>query len=422
MVLPFESKFAPNDRFVSDTIEVVGLARNAYSKIIEKKCPESKAVSAISSAFGIHRKLAWQVIKVAYSDDPFVAARHMPTRKGLGAWIQAIESSGVQSGLIESVRNADEKFQTLIETHASSKSEFDILIESSISSNDPQADERWRQQAFEGNSFIWGVHCKLLLAMCVLMPSEDREDYFHMAQVRGLIGYRQTRPDVRWLVNQSVAVDDDTQHQSAMQRVAIDPQAAIVHNGVPVLPEFCSDPMPTLVRTKTPDGMMQDEFVSADVGLQGQRSLVTGEILRNIAPTYAQPNDKVAHFGTAIRTPAELLHFDMFVSKGLFGEVERSLRVFSDIASQIAFQDSDALSMNESVTRLGTGLNMAQTPDLPGYRDLASSVFDRLGTDPDGYELFRVRIAYPPMPTTVMMKHELLPKDGEFEEEQDAQI
>jgi len=40
--------------------------------------------------------------------------------------------------------------------------------------------------------------------MLVLMPSDDRDDHFHAAQIRGLMGFRQTRPGMRWVVNQSV--------------------------------------------------------------------------------------------------------------------------------------------------------------------------------------------------------------------------
>lgn len=411
-----ESSSIHSDQFESDTIEVIGLARDVYSRIIEQKCPGSKAVTAVSSAFGIHRKLAWQLVKVAYSDDPFVAAKHMPSSKSIGVWIRAAELCGVDEGLVESARQADCRFQALIHAHASSKSEFEMLIESSVSEQEPHAQERWREHSFAGNSFTWGAHCKVLLAMCILMPSEDKEDHFHMAQIRGLMGFRQTRPGVRWLVNQSVAVDDDVEHEVAMQRVPLDPVAAKANNGVPVLPEYCSIPMPALERSKTHDGMMQDEFRSSGIGLTGERTLVTGELLRNIAPTHAMPNDQVAHFGTAVRTPAEMLHFDVFVKAGLFGEVDRELRVFSDLASSISFADSDALSVGESVVKLGRGFSLAQAPDLPGYQDLAGAVFDRLGIDDPGeYELFRVRMAYPPMPTTVMIKHELLPKDGKLD-------
>lgn len=410
--IPSSNSVTTANRFETDTIAAVSFARDAYARIIEEKCPGSKAVTAVCDAFGIHRKLAWQLIKVAYAEDPFIAAKHMPTSKSAKVWIKAAQKSGIHKELVDLIRDADTRFQTLIDTHATSKSEFEILIESCSQSHDAQSEERWRQLAYEGNSFTFGARCKVLLAMCVLMPSDDREDFFHSVQIRGLMGFRQTRPDVRWVINQSVAVDDDAKHESAMQRVAIDPDEALAHNGVPVLREFCSDPMPALMRSKTHDGMMQDEFLSSHVGLMGERTLVTGEVLRNIAPTHAMPNDKVAHFGSIVRTPSEMLHFDLFVKAGLFGKVERELRVFSDIASSIAFADSDALNVSDQITKLGRGVSLAQAPDLPGYQSLARDVFGRLGIDPNEYELFRIRMPYPPIPTTVMFKHELLPKDG----------
>ncbi len=396
------------DPFEVDTIQAIGLARDAYARVIEQKCSGSKAVTVVAEAFGIHRKLAWQLIKVAYTEDPFVAARHMPVGKGQEVWLAAIESAGIGGELIDRVREADDRFRALMSQHASSKSEFEMLIGSASSGTDQQTEERWRQQAFEGNCFTWGAHCKVLMAICVLMPSEDREHYFHAAQIRGLMGFRQTRANVRWVINQSVALDDSTQHEAAMERVAIDPDAAAAHNGVPVLPPFCSDPMPSLERSLTHDGMMQDEFLASGVGLLGERTVVTGEMLRNIAPVHATSNDRTAHFGSAVRTPAEVLHFDLFVRAGLFGDVTRELRVFSDIASQVSFRESDALPVSNTVRVLGRGLSMAHTPDLSGYLDMTAWVFNRLGLNASDYELYRVRMAYPPVPTTVMLRHDLL--------------
>lgn len=398
-----------NQNFEADAIKAVGATRDTYARIIEQKCPGSKSVSAIAEAFGIHRKLAWQIIKVAYSEDPFIAAKHMPTPKSVMVWSKAVEKSGVAPEHITSIHASSKQFQLLFDTHASNRAEFEMLIESCCRSEDNQAEERWRQLAFEGNSYTWGAHCKAVLALCILMPSEDREHHFHAAQIRGLMGFRQIRPGVRWVVNQSVAVDDDIQHEVTMDRQAIDPDAALRHNGVPVLPEYCSDPMPELERSLTHDGMMQDEFVSSKIGLQGERTLVTGEILRNIAPTHAMPNDKIAHFGSSVRTPTEMMHFDLFVKAGLFGEVERELKVFSDIASSITFAESDELAISNTITRMGRGISLAHAPDLPGYHDLAGSIFKRLSLDPEEYELYRIRIPFPPFPSTVMVKHELLP-------------
>ena len=72
--------------FESAAVDSLQRARGLFARLIERKCPTDRSVSAIAEAFGVHRKLAWQVGKVAYEEDPFVAARHMPSAKGLEVW------------------------------------------------------------------------------------------------------------------------------------------------------------------------------------------------------------------------------------------------------------------------------------------------------------------------------------------------
>lgn len=362
-------------------------------------------------AFGIHRKLAWQVVNVAYAEDPFAAARHMPPARSLDSWLRSARRSGVAEELVEAAREAWARFEAIADSHASSRAEFEMLLESCGPGPEDGSDAKWRQQSFLGNAYTWGAHCRVLMAFCVLMPSEDRPLHFHAVQVRGLIGFCQTRPGVRWIVNQSVVADDEARTAQGLDRRPLDPEAAGAHSGVPVLPGFCSDPMPLLERRRTPDGMVHDEFAAGPVGQSGERTLVTGEIIRNIGPVHATEHDRTAHFGTAVRTPAVTLHFDLFVRAGLFGRVERELRVFSDLASPISFDECDALQTSARVVRLGRGLGLSHTPDVPGYADLTAGVCGSVGIDPDEYELFRVRMEYPPVPTTVMIRHPLLDRE-----------
>jgi hypothetical protein len=395
--------------FEAAAIGALQAVRLAFSRIIEHKCPHSKAVTSVVEAFGVHRKLAWQVIKVAYSDDPFVAASHMPSPKSLGVWLDAAEGAGAPRAVVAAARGAAAKFQSLAAAHTTSRTEMEMLLGSCAPPTDAAAHAKWRQQSFNGNSFVWGAHCKALLALMVLQPSNDREHFFHMAQVRGLLGFRQTRPGVRWTVNQSVVTDDSSRAETEVRRVALNPSAARAHDGVPVFPEFCSNPMPPISRRKGPDGTVYDEFVSGPVGQSGERTLVTGEVIRNLGAAHATPTDKVAHFGTGVRIPAELLQMDMFVHRTLFAGVERELKVFSDLASQVAFDEADALPAPERISRLGRGIALAQSQDIPAYADLAAAVFEALDAEPDDYDLFRVRMAYPPMPVSVMFRHKLPP-------------
>lgn len=408
---PQAAQSEPQTGFEQEIVEAVSRVRDTFSRIIEQKCPRSKAVTSVVDAFGIHRKLAWQVVNVAYAEDPFAAARHMPPARSLDSWLRSARRSGVAEELVEAAREAWARFEAIADSHASSRAEFEMLLESCGPGPEDGSDAKWRQQSFLGNAYTWGAHCRVLMAFCVLMPSEDRPLHFHAVQVRGLIGFCQTRPGVRWIVNQSVVADDEARTAQGLDRRPLDPEAAGAHSGVPVLPGFCSDPMPLLERRRTPDGMVHDEFAAGPVGQSGERTLVTGEIIRNIGPVHATEHDRTAHFGTAVRTPAVTLHFDLFVRAGLFGRVERELRVFSDLASPISFDECDALQTSARVVRLGRGLGLSHTPDVPGYADLTAGVCGSVGIDPDEYELFRVRMEYPPVPTTVMIRHPLLDRE-----------
>lgn len=395
------------DSFEADLRATLSEVRESLALTIEAAGPKSASVSAIAEAFGVHRKLAWQVSRVVYGADPFEAARHVPTGRALEPWLRAVDDLGAESAAV-AVRDAAERFEAMLARHAATRAELEMLLDSCAARGGIDDGARWRQQAFQGNSFTWGAHCRLLAALCVLLPSDDRPCHFHAVQARGLIGFRQTRRGVRWVVNESVVADDAARVAHGLERRPLDPDAAARHSGTPVLPEFCSDPLPVLERRSGPEGIVRDEFAPGELGQRGERSVVTAEIVRNIGPVHATRGDRVAHFGTAVRTPAEMLHFDLFVRAGLFGTVEREVRVFSDLASPVAFGDEDRLSVPAELVSMGRGLGAAQCREMPSYPRLARAVFDMLGANSEDYDLFRVRLAYPPMPATVMIRHPLL--------------
>ena len=86
--------------FEADAVRAVARVRDAFARIIETKCAGSKSVTSLCEAFGVHRKLAWQIAKVAYESDPFVAARHMPNAKGVESWLDAAATKGVPVDLV----------------------------------------------------------------------------------------------------------------------------------------------------------------------------------------------------------------------------------------------------------------------------------------------------------------------------------
>lgn len=394
------------EAFEAEALAVVADLRALFSGVIESKCSAGSAVTEIAEAFGIHRKLAWQISRVAYDQDPFVAARHMPTPKSMSALVRAIGSRGADKGLIERLARATEAFEDLVKSHAGDRTAFDLLLGACSAGADDEEAVRWRQQAFIGNSFIWGAQCRTMHALAIQFPSARQPGHFDMAMVRGLIGLRLNRPQTYWLVAQSAVLMDDSSPRTTT-REALDPDGARSCGGVPVLKGHCRGELPGFERRQNPTGLLDDRLVPGAVGLRGERTIYTGEVIRALAPAYATPEDRVAHFGAGVRTPTQALVMDHFTHRDIFAGVKRDLCIFSDVNSPVAFSDADRLHVRAELQDLGHGLDRAQCREVPGYMALLRDVFARLGHDPADFLVHRVHVAYPPMPASVMVRHDL---------------
>ncbi|UYV13407.1 MAG: hypothetical protein NCW75_03770 [Phycisphaera sp.] len=392
--------------FQDDAAAVVAEIRDLFAQVIETKCRPGSGLPEICEGFGIHRKLAWQLTKVAYGDDPFFAARYMPTPKGIETWIRSAAEHGIDRDLLDSVREASAKFEHLIETHAGNRTAMDMLLESCVAEPSEDIDTRWRQRAFEGNSYIWGVQARSMLSCSILAPSKDRRGWMDMAQARSLIDLRRTRPGTRWMIGQAVVFREGSAPDTP-DREPLDAETARITGGVPVLGSFTTNPLPNLERRETGTGLLLDELLPGEIGQAGQLTITTGEVVRNLAPAYAIEDGDRALFSTGVSTPAEVLIYDHFVHKDLFGAVERELCVFGELGRPFTSDEQDRLRVPEQIQPMGSGLSNVHTPDVPGYAKLLRHAFSKCDWNPTDFALHRVRMAYPPLTTSVMIRHEL---------------
>ncbi len=393
--------------FEEDVATRIPAIQDLLVRVLETQCGEGPTgISAICDRLGVHRKLAWQVRNVAYSPAPLRAVSFMPSRAGIDTLVHALERKGADRSVTSALREASDSFSRMSAAHANDRTSLELLAQSQLARSEGHAEIKWREKAFLGNSFIWGAQAKLQLAVSILHRSADREDWIDVAQIRGLIGLKRVRPNVHWVMSQSVVLKERRRIESSDRR-PLDEEAARKMGGVPILPAFCTKPLPKLRRRLGNDGLLNDELLPAPVGFSGQQTVFTCEVLRELAPAYATEQSQRAHFGAASRTPSEGLLFDHFVHKDLFPGVKRRLCVFSELNSPVTMAEEDLLPVGESLDHLGRGTGVARTAEVPGYLELLRWVFDRLGWDGDDFQLYRARLAYPPIPTSVMIRHDL---------------
>lgn len=392
--------------FEADSRATISEVREAFAAAIEAVCGGKPRAQDVATAFGLHRKLGWQVWNVAYADDSLLAIRLMPSDHGMDVWIAAARRAALPSDVLERLERAPAVFRELLAKHANDRETLELLTQSQDTISDEATEQRWRKQAFNGNSFVFGVRAKALLSAAFLHPSA-RPHYFDMVRVQGLIGFMRTRPNVRWPFAQSIVQSGADDHQRLPHREALMPSPDVPGGAVPLMREFCSQPPPAVQRRIGDSGLLEDEVLPGPVGQTGECTVVTGELIREVAPTYRTHDDEVAMFATGVRTPGELLICDHFVHRDLFPGVSRELRVYSELASTISRDERDRLPASEKLLHLGRGLGRVRTAELPRYGDILNYVFQRTGWRADEFDVFRIRMGYPPIPVSVMVRHDM---------------
>lgn len=377
--------------------------RDQCGAIVEAVCGSAPRAKDVSDGFGVHAKLGWQLWNVAYSQ-PLTALRFLPNEKGIESWLRAAAQRKVPEALLDLFRDAARNLNKVIESHAGDREMFEMLVDSQLNLPNDDAKLRWRKQAFTGNGFMFGARAKTLLASAIFFPSETPNS-FSIVRLHGLVELVRTRVGVRWpIATLVVQQTDGTDTMPGREPLARNQSK----DTVPFMPSYCSQPLPAVER-RTDGETICDELLPGPVGLTGATTIFTGEILHDVGPTHGIKGGEVAHFGSGVRTPAELLVSDHFVHRSLFPLAHRELRVYGELISNTSRDDRDRLDVPEELRYLGRGLARVRTAEIPNYAELLGEAFDRIGFDAADFDVYRVRMPYPPIPASVMVRHTLPP-------------
>lgn len=112
-----------------------------------------------------------------------------------------------------------------------------------------------------------------------------------------------------------------------------------------------------------------------------------------------------------VRTPCEAVVVDLLVREDTFGAIEPEMAVYGEQSGGSSYpapgSERDLLPIRQPVLSLGKGPSVLHTPDVPRYAEMARFAFDRLGWEAERFDVFRIRIEYPVMPSSVVLRFEL---------------
>ncbi|MCH8824785.1 MAG: hypothetical protein IH984_14905 [Planctomycetes bacterium] len=379
---------------------------------------EIKKAADLQRALRIRTTLAWQVYKFALSADPLAEGCNIPGVGALKRFLDEAVKHGVPTNCLDSCRSAISSFEELIETHAGSRTAFDSMIASLTADGSDQIDAQQKRAAFRANSHIWGVQAKTRLACYIYDVAANATDKMDVAVIRGLVDLRRLRSGASWTIARIGISDDDGKSRHPVIREPIDPQGEII-KGVPLLRAFCSEPIPTFTSMPAAFGMTNVQIEGDSIGNQSSITCILGDISRCALARYQDEHNLQQTSQALVRTPCEVLIHDVLVGKGIMGDISPELAIYGDHRSGDAIpeeRECDLLPMRESITYLGKGPSVMHTPDIPGYAEMIQYTFDRLGRDGSLFDVYRCRVEYPVMPSSVVVRFDLPQRPSSSEE------
>ncbi len=383
--------------------------RTALAQLIAAIPGGVRKAADVERALDLGGTVIWPIYRFANAHDPLAVASYLPGAALMRRFLGKAAARGIPVALIDSVDQAYEAFEDLVRTHADNRRTFDTMVSAYAQGETNQLDLQHKRACFRGNSHLWGVQAKTQLSCFIYHPDVAKPDQVDLAGIRGLLGLRRFRPDASWTISHIRLSDDDGVVRRAVCREALDPEGKGPF-GVPLMRDFCSTPLPKFRSVPAESGFINVELEGNSVGNLSSVTCLIGDVSRNAHARYQDEHNRYQRAQTMIRTPCEVLIQDVLVREGMFGQISPVVFVYGDhrqVDPALPGRECDLLPLRESAVYMGKGPSVLQTLDVPRYPEMAQYAFDRLGWDGDKFDVYRCRVEYPVMPSSVVVRFDL---------------
>jgi hypothetical protein len=398
-----ESPFESHVREVAFRIRQI-LAELSAAAAIDISQPRSAA-----RELDIDKTLAWKISKITTGPDPVAAMSLLPGSASLKTLFRAFSKAGVPSELVDQARAVLDEFQQMVEQHADDRETFEMML-SPLSNDDQQSrEEAQRKLAFQGNSAIWGMHCRMRTWAYIVCPSDDPA-LGDVAVLGSFVDVRRLRRDIRMTLATIAAVNDDGRPMGDSPIRPLDPAQA-EFDGMPVLPEFCRGPVPLIKRVRGQNGMTNYRLMEGEVGNAGAFTWSIGWRHSKVIARWRTEQDRQGEFGVNILIPAETALLDIFVHKDFWSNLDPEVSVFSLLPGEAPVAhpatDRQKIRMHQPVDRLHQNPLDLTVHDVPNYSQMFEWAFSAMGHKSSEFAGYRVRMKYPILSSAMYMRFDL---------------
>lgn len=384
--------------------------RGALTEMIGSVDADITRPQDISRRFKINKNLAWKLSKLITISDPHAVLTNLPGSTGMNTILDAFESNGAPSATVQIARDRLIEFDEMVETHVGDRSTLQLVLASNAPARVPTENlHNTRKMGYQCNSSIWGIQARVRMASFFLAPNPENAGMLDTASMGGLIDVRRLRAQASVPLMTRFAYNDDG---SAMRPPEVEPiELGSDEDQLMLMKEFCSQPVPKFTKIRS-GNTVRWQLAPGPVGNTGLNTWVYGECIRNFAPIYRDPQNTFGEHLAPLNTPCEWALCDILIHKDLqFAQDPRAILLSQiGIGPEPVGEDDpidDILPMAEEIEAIGHCPPVVATPLIPGYSKMVERVYQRMAWDASDFHGYRIVMKYPPMPTALMIRHDL---------------
>ena len=394
--------------FEEQASSVLQHLRGTFSALIQA-LPDSGSIrnaADLQRVLGVAGTPAWQVFKVANAIEPLAAGPQVPGRHAMGRVFEAAADRGIGQRELESARQAFAAFEQLVRNHAGGRRrDFNSMI-SGLSNGRPESiDLSQRRAAFRANSHLWGVQSKTSL-ICGLYHPGAVPNTCDSAAIRGYVDLCRLRSDVRFIMHKCRHRGEE---KTRIDSEAIDASEHERRTGL--LRNFCSKPLPDFRMVVEEDGGLATELQAGPIGTTAAVTYFLADSTHGLVVRQADEETPTISMGMTIKTPVEMVVFDMLVYDGMFGEVDPKATVYGRVVNEGTnfkkWSDSDQLPLRPQVIWAGRGPSAVQLAAVPRYPEMLEYVCRKLGWDAQKFDVYRCKVEYPVLHSTQVIRFDV---------------
>lgn len=377
-------------QFREECARVARGLRSAVRRLLADSPDRITRATDLQNALGIRAPLAWQVFRLAKTNDPLESVPFTPLPEAMSRVFDAGRRAGWNAALLERARRAYENFQTFVAKHAGDRATFDAMVSGLGCESNEQVDVRSRRAAFRACAPLWGLRSALTYRC--LIAALDRPGTTPLsAIIQGSSGVRALRP------GRSLPICRRTITMTMADKGV--PEFAPDASSTGLLEDFCSANL-SRVTTKRRGSVAHDFVELTGVGLTAETDVFLSTKLRT-GLTDDEPELGVT---SMVRVPTELYIADLLVPVGAMNPSSAVVRVYGCLEDVSAAENAAAeylLASSHTPEYLGTSVDALHSDRFRRCPELVRFVLRDLGRSREDFDIFRCRIPYPVLHTCI---------------------